>query len=145
MMRTAQLRWLKIGRTIRATMIISDFWQAILYDPWDGPGTNQYIFYLRFEPVPGRTLLETKIMAEEWAKKLIHLDRSELVELVNRLKAFAKPVDEREVIKTGRAFHLGDGTIAWIEMVPQGSRLNNEILMRTYISMLGGAFAAQVS
>jgi hypothetical protein len=124
---------------------MADFWQAILYDPWDGPSANQYIFYLRFEPVPGRTLLETKIMAEEWAQKLIHLDRSELVELVNRLKPFAKPVDEGEVIKTGRAFHLGDGTIAWIEMVPPGSRLNNEILMRTYISMLGGAFAAQFS
>jgi len=39
---------------------------------------------------------------------------------------------------------LGEGTTVWIEMVPPGSRLNKEILMRTYIQMLRGEFVAKV-
>jgi hypothetical protein len=128
-------------------MKVPSFWQTVVYDPTDEPSENQYMFYIRFEPTPGRnwTLVETQFAAEEWARKLVQVDGSQFLGWLNRLQAFAKPVDESDVIKTEREFQLGAGITVWIEMVPPGSRFTNEIQLRFHITRLRGEVASQVA
>jgi hypothetical protein len=127
-------------------MKIPNFWQMVVYDPMDEPSADEYLFYIRFEPLPGRdwTLVETQFAAEEWARKLILMDGSQFLGRLDRLQAFAKPIDESDVIKTEREFELGAGITVWIEMVPPGSRFTNEIELRAHIMRLRGEVASQV-
>jgi hypothetical protein len=127
-------------------MKVPNFWQMVVYDPMDEPSADEYLFYIRFEPLPGRnwTLVETQFAAEEWARKLILMDGSQFLGRLDRLQAFAKPIDESDVIKTEREFELGAGITVWIEMVPPGSRFTNEIQLRAHIMRLRGEVASQV-
>jgi hypothetical protein len=54
-----------------------------------------------------RTLAESQVAAGVWAEKLIRLDGSQFFGWLDRLRVFAKSLDERQVIKTGREFQMG--------------------------------------
>jgi hypothetical protein len=126
-------------------MSIPNFWQAVVYDPGDGPSANEYIFCIRFGACPGRnwSLIESQFAAEEWTRKLIQPDRSHF-EWLYRYQAWAKPVDEREVIKTGTRFDLGAGITIWIEMLPPGSQLHNRVILGMLITRLRCEVSAQL-
>jgi hypothetical protein len=127
-------------------MSIANFWQALVYDPTDGPSANEYIFYIRFGPFPGRnwSLIESQFAAEEWTGKLIQPDRSHF-EWLYQYQAWAKAVDEREVFKTGTRFDLGAGITIWIEMLPPGSQLHNRVILGMHLNRLRCEVAAQAS
>jgi hypothetical protein len=115
-----------------------NFWYVLVYDPHDGPSANQYIFFLRFNKIPGRDWgpILSREAAAIWARRLIQPDASVFISGFNQMQVMVKPLNELETAKNGPGYDMGAGIRLWVQMVPPESQLRNPVIFGMLINRL---------
>ena len=123
-----------------------NFWYVLVYDPYDGPSANEYIFFLRFNQFPGRNWgpNEAREAAAIWARRLIQPDASVFIPGFDRLQVMVKPFNEIEAAKNGPGYDMGAGIRLWVQMVPPDSQLRNLVIFGLLITRLRCEVSAQL-